>query len=704
MFSVNFPKRHFRAALPITTDNLVRLWVHRMLVKLGGVSRITGLFGFEDAIFSDYLDLRSCIDANGDPDKPAVRARLEAQLRELESRARSMELPPALEGNIAAIRKQVKLSAAAHRILGFVVLMHNVRELRYAANLMGELSSRELVQALAAILRLPPESVRSEISSGGALMTSGLVMVERGRPTEMPSKLLPIGGDFAERMMHEATGVHQLFSQSFFRSLPATLAGSDFVHLKAELRVLLPLLRQVRRRPPEGINILVYGAPGLGKTEFARFLAEDCNLELFEVASSDRDGDPIEAGTRLSGYRAALKLLKPSRSMIMFDEAEDVFGGGQDSIFAPPSIAQQHKAWVNHTLETNPVPTIWITNAVSGLDRAFIRRFTMVFEMPAPSARQLCNLVKKVVGDTLPAEVVAEVSDNKHATPAVLARAASVVQTISSCLSPEHRAGAFRMLVSGTLTAQGHKALPPKKTVSVSELYDPACSTADADLRQLARGLEGEKSGRICLFGPPGTGKTAFGQWLAGELDAPLHSHKISDILSAYLGESERNLANAFRRAAKEGAVLMLDEVDSFLQERKGARHRWEVTQVNEMLTQMEAFDGVFIASTNLMDNLDEAALRRFDLKIRFGYLQAAQSTELLGRYCRTLSIAQASPAQTGRLCASGNLTPGDFAAVARRHRFSPLATGDEFVEALMAEVRLKKDGGARPIGFLSAA
>ena len=200
MFSVHFPKRHFRAALPITTDNLVRLWVHRMLVKLGGVSRITGVFGFEDAIFSDYLDLRSCIDANGDPDKPAVRAKLEAQLRELESRARSMELPPALEGNIAAIRKQVKLSAAAHRILGFVVLMHNVRELRYAASLMGELSSRELVQALAAILRLPPESVRSEISSGGALMTSGLVMVERGRPTEMPSKHFPLGGAFAERM------------------------------------------------------------------------------------------------------------------------------------------------------------------------------------------------------------------------------------------------------------------------------------------------------------------------------------------------------------------------------------------------------------------------------------------------------------------------------------------------------------------------
>lgn len=704
MFSTSLHILRDRAALPKATDKLVRVWIHRILVKLGGASHLGGLFGFEDALFADYLNLRSLIDDKGEVDIEAVTAKLAAQLRELESSKHLMGLPSALKSNIAAVRRQLKLSAAAQRILGFVVLMHSVRELRYAAKLMGDLSSRELVQALAAILRLSPQSVRSEIGCGGALIASGLVTVERARPTEMPHKLQPLGGDFAERMMHEATNAHQLFSESFFRSVPATLAGSDFVHVKAELQVLLPLLSQVRRQPREGVNILVYGAPGLGKTEFGRRVAEDCGAELYEVASSDRDGDPMEAETRLSGYRAALKLLKPSRSMIMFDEAEDVFGGGLGSIFAPPTVAQQHKAWVNHTLETNPVPTIWITNAIAGLDRAFIRRFAMVFEMPAPSARQLRNLVKKAVGDTVPAEVVAEVSENKHATPAVLARAANVVRTISSDLSPEHRAGAFRMLVNGTLTAQGHKALPPAKAVSLSELYDPACSTADADLRQLARGLQGEKSGRICLFGPPGTGKTAFGQWLAGELGAPLHAHRISDILSAYLGESERNLANAFRRATKEGAVLMLDEVDSFLMDRKGARHRWEVTQVNEMLTQMEAFEGVFIASTNLMDNLDEAALRRFDLKIRFGYLLPAQGAELLERHCRSLSIAPASPAQTGRLCSSGNLTPGDFAAVARRHRFHPLANGDEFVDALMAEVRLKKDGGARPIGFLSAA
>ena len=68
----------------------------------------------------------------------------------------------------------------------------------------------------------------------------------------------------------------------------------------------------------------------------------------------------------------------------------------------------------------------------------------------------------------------------------------------------------------------------------------------------------------------------------------------------------------------------MIDEVDSFLRDREGAHHGWEVTQVNKMLTRTENFDGVFNDSTNLMDGFDLTALRRFDLKIRFGYLAPA--------------------------------------------------------------------------------
>ena len=77
------------------------------------------------------------------------------------------------------------------------------------------------------------------------------------------------------------------------------------------------------------------------------------------------------------------------------------------------------------------------------------------------------------------------------------------------------------------------------------------------------------------------------------------------------MGVTEKNLARAFAAAGEEQAVLLLDEVDSFLQERRKATQSWEITAVNEMLTQMEHYRGLFIASTNLMDDLDAAALRR---------------------------------------------------------------------------------------------
>ncbi|WP_305214838.1 ATP-binding protein, partial [Klebsiella pneumoniae] len=73
-----------------------------------------------------------------------------------------------------------------------------------------------------------------------------------------------------------------------------------------------------------------------------------------------------------------------------------------------------------------------------------------------------------------------------------------------------------------------------------------------------------------------------------------------------------------FDTAQTEGAVLLLDEADSFLRSRKHAERNYEVSEVNEMLAGMERFHGLFICTTNLFDDLDEAALRRFAFKIRF--------------------------------------------------------------------------------------
>ena len=70
-----------------------------------------------------------------------------------------------------------------------------------------------------------------------------------------------------------------------------------------------------------------------------------------------------------------------------------------------------------------------------------------------------------------------------------------------------------------------------------------------------------------------------------------------------WLGGTEKNIAQAFKEASSKKAVLVFDEVDSFLQNRSAAARSWEITQVNEMLVQMESFSGIFIATTNLIDN-----------------------------------------------------------------------------------------------------
>lgn len=165
-------------------------------------------------------------------------------------------------------------------------------------------------------------------------------------------------------------------------------------------------------------------------------------------------------------------------------------------------------------------------------------------------------------------------------------------------------------------------------------------------------------------------------------------------------GESERGLARAFERAEEAGALLLLDEVDTFLQDRRHAQRSWEVSLVNEMLTQMERFRGIFIASTNLMDGLDEASLRRFDLKLCFGYLSPDQATRLLIAHCRHLRIDKPLQMDLDRLQRIENTAPGDFANVARQHQFKRFRSAADFISAIEQECAHKTARGGRRVGF----
>ena len=330
----------------------------------------------------------------------------------------------------------------------------------------------------------------------------------------------------------------------------------------------------------------------------------------------------------------------------------------------------------------------------------WIRRFDMSIEIPIPPKAKRKEIIEQDCGDILSEKSIDKIAKNETIAPALVTRAAKVVNSIADKSTDKDKA--FENILNNTLKAQGYPKIQNTTEEALPESYDPAYINTDADLKELAKGIKEHPNARICLYGVPGTGKSAFGKWIAQYTDKPFVLKKGSDLISMWVGGTEKNIASAFREAKEEGAVLVFDEVDSFLQDRRNAKNSWEVTQVNEMLVQMENFNGIFIATTNLMSGLDQASLRRFDMKLEFGYLKPKQAWKIFKDECGLLSIELSDTDKLkAKIRSLGQLAPGDFAAVTRQSRFRPLKSAEMFLERLMEEVSLKEGSDEVKMGFL---
>lgn len=680
--------------------NLVMLWILRMLISLGGHKEFVRTHGFSNDAAAEAIGLGAWVDPEDiDYDPKVVRVLMRKLSSEAEKKHRTAVVPSGLARNIEQLARLVGLSETDCRILEFVVLIHNERLLDDMADTLGQLSTTRVFHVLAALLGLTESEVRDALGPHAILSRSGLVSIDRSGSAYLRGKLELLSATFADRILTADADPVTLLRDTVSVGVPAHLTIADYSHISRVLAILRPYLRHSRDSGRKGVNIFLHGQPGTGKSQLAKVLAQELGCELFEVASEDTDGDPVAGERRLRAFRAAQSFFAQRRAMILFDEVEDVFNDG-NGIFGRKSTAQLRKAWINRALEENAVPTLWVANSLDGLDPAFIRRFDMVFELPVPPQSQRAHIIAQACSGLLDDERIARIAESAALAPAIVARAASVVRPVCDELGALEAAKAIELLIDNTLQAQGHASLRSGDANRLPEQYNPALTSADADLMQLADGLSHARSGRICLYGPPGTGKTAWARWLATALGMPLIVRRASDLMSKWVGESEKNIARAFLQAADEGAVLLIDEVDSFLQDRRGASHSWEVTQVNEMLTQMESFGGIFIASTNLMQDLDQAALRRFDLKVKFDFLESEQAQQLLQSYCAGLALPAAGPDDIIQVGLCRQLTPGDFAAVARQHRFRPFSSVKAFVHALRMECAVKEEIKAT-IGFL---
>ncbi|MFH7325864.1 AAA family ATPase [Desulfurivibrio sp. C05AmB] len=678
-------------------DKQVRLWVLRILAGLRGYRNFFELFRQSEEILLDLFGTSEPLDIDKN-NLPRVVKTLQKHHRKAEAEAANPHSAnPRLSNNLKLIGDLVGLSAIDRRILEFLVMLSNNAALANAAESLGDLSTQKFQHTLAVILDLPEAEIKASLSPSGTLEQSGLVRLDRANSNEMARKFELLSDNFADYMLTEEEDPRRILRDSVTTGKKTTLRLADFAHLGSDLEVLHGHLARCIADDKKGVNIFLHGPPGTGKTELARLMAEVIGHEMLEVASQDYDGNPINSIKRLQALRAAHNIFARRPVYLLFDEAEDVFNDGG---FFSQSTADKHKAWINRLLEENQVPTIWLSNSAK-LDPAFVRRFDVVLEIPVPPRRRREQLVEEICGDLLGPEARARIAEAESMAPAVLQRAMAVVNNLLRDNPQIKAAQVLENLINQTLVVQGHPPLSKGNAGRLPGHYDLRYLRADVDLAKITSGLAAERNGRLCLYGPPGTGKSAFGQWLAQKLDLPLHVHRASDILGPYVGETEQNMAQAFRKAEREQALLLIDEADSFLRDRREAQRSWEVTAVNEMLTQMEGFNGIFIASTNLLDTLDQASLRRFDLKIHFGYLTCKQAWPLFLSHCRSLGFSRPAVTLKKSLSIITTLTPGDFATVARKHKFHPLANPAELLAALQGECALKNDGRAKSIGFV---
>ena len=526
------------------------------------------------------------------------------------------------------------------------------------------LSTQALCQVLERLSDISEKEFAASLHNEGVLLATGIVNL-----TEYSGNLedkLDLMEGFGTVLLSKHASTEDLERRFLRRASPPTLNLDNFSYLSKDSDALRSYLRFAIDGKAIGVNVLMHGKPGVGKTEYVQALAAELGADLYEIAFSDSEGNPIKGEGRLRAYNLCQRFLARSKNaLLLFDEVEDVFpsnygflsqlfGGGE----AEAGGKTAGKAWINRTMERNPVPAIWVSNRIGQIDPAYKRRFDYSVSFPLPPRQARLSITQHHLSCFDPPDGWLErISANEEITPAQLCLAAKVAHIAS----PSDNGRALQLVqqtLDRSIALLGQKSAPGRNQIRTG--YSLNHLNTDADITAILEGLKRRPCGSFCFYGAAGTGKSELARHLADEIGKPFLLRRASDLLSMYVGESEQLIAAMFSEARQQDAVLVLDEADSFLADRRDAQRSWEVTQVNELLTQMEAFEGIFVCTTNLMEKLDPASLRRFAFKVRFDPLTSDQCWSMFEQELGRLGGGRGNECET-QVRALGGLTPGDF-------------------------------------------
>jgi len=586
-----------------------------------------------------------------------------------------------IERNAAVLSKSLGLDKNETALFQAVLVCGALEAFNDLQREMADVAEIRQADLLALLLKRPKEEITRSLEKG-PLVEAGLISsaededgsyVPWGLRQALSGPERPVA-DIERRLIGAV-------------SEPETTA-EDHDHYAKDRDFVESLLKGAMEDRAEGVNILVYGPTGTGKTEFCRMIAKELGADLYGVGEADEDDKEPARDDRISSLLLAQKLVARRKdALILFDEMDDLLeegGGGGFGFFGEPSPARGgSKVFLHRMLESNKVPTLWTTNEIKHVDDALLRRMTYTLEMRVPPVQVRARIWQRIATKqdfALTDEQAEELARSYEVSPAVAANAMRAAKLTRGGFEALKKAlDGNRRAVYGEQRGEPAAARDP---------FEPSLLNTDLDLRKLADRLTAKDSAKdfsLLLTGPPGTGKTAYVRYLAKRMGMDVMQKRASDLVSMWVGQTEQQIAEAFREAADTGRFLVFDEADSMLYERRNALRSFEVSQVNEMLTWMESHPLPFACTSNLKEGIDQAAMRRFTFKVMYDYMKMPQ----VKRAFRTFFDVEA-PASARELDV---LTPGDFAVVKKKLRFMGSdVSPDELAEMLKKECEAKAD------------
>ena len=591
--------------------------------------------------------------------------------------------PEPLASNVRRLTEALKLPDAAWKIMGLIAAYPRFEQVEYLCDNVIE-AAGPMTRGIALLVGEPTRTVEQLLAPLGELSTSGLIQSrEHGDQLAGAAGRYGIPWRIDVSLDQSFANFHEMRHTLLGQRLKTSLDLDDYQHIAKDRDLIVGVLKGAAERKAHGVNILLYGPPGSGKTELTKMACQAAGLDLYAAGEQTPANDnEAERSERLADLVFALKLMAGSeKNAILFDEMEDVAWqlirrGGS-------------KVYLNRVLENNPVPVLWTSNNIAEIDPAVLRRMTLAIEVKQPPPKQRERILKRLdrrIGVGLSEDEIHTLARNIDTTPAVLENA------LKAALFSDGGSAAVERAARGVVRAiSGGNTQKPQTPPD----FDPKMICARPDLVTLTEQLKaGERLGfSLLLSGPPGTGKSAYGRYLAQELGLEIIHKRASDLLGAFVGESEANIADAFEQARENNALLIFDEAESFLFDRREAVRSWEITQVNEMLTWMEDHPLPVCCTTNLMDRFDRASMRRFTFHVQFSYLDQ----DALKRAYQVFFNCRNVPAEG---LALGNLTPGDFAQARRQAEVLGVKQNIGKVIDLLSELSLAKPGTSSNIGF----